>query len=147
MNLKLLNETHPLIEEAWMNGFEPVIQDHRVMVQDALPTSDEDPFEREKSRLDLEERMQSKAADVIYYLKSLDDIVVKIDSKILVEQIWIVGSKKRLSEVPPQELAYLPQEVFRIKKANWSDETLRKIHRIKKIFGGTILDIEGKLAG
>jgi len=147
MNLKLLNETHPLIEEAWMNGFEPVIQDKRVIVKDSLPTSDEDPFEREKSRLDLEERMRSKGADVADYLKSLDEIVVKIDSKILADQVWIVGSKKCLSEILPQEVAYLPQEVFRIKKANWPDETLRKIHRIKKIFGGTILDIERKLAG
>jgi len=147
MSLKILNEIHPLIAEAWSMGFDPVIQDNRVIVKDTLPTSDEDPIEREKSRLNLEERIQSQEADVVDYLKSLDQIVVKIDSRILAEQVWIVGRKERLSDIPPQEVGYLPQEVFRIKKANWTDETLRKIHRIKKVFGGTILDIERKLAG
>ena len=147
MNLKILSEIHPLIEEAWLQAFEPVIQDHRVIVKDALPTSDEDPIEREKSRLNLEARIQSKEADVVDYIKSLDQIVVKIDSKILAERVWIVGRKERLSDIPPQEVGYLPQEVFRIKKANWTNETLKKIHKIKKVFGGTILDIERKLAG
>jgi len=144
MSLEILNEIHPLIAEAWSMGFDPILDQGAVVVLDLLPTSGEDVEQRAQSKSDLEKQIKGKEEEVRIYLHSLDNLQVMIDSKILGERIWIVGRKERLSGIPPQEVGYLPQEVIQIKKANWTNETLKKMHQIKKVFGGNILDIQRK---
>ncbi len=144
MTLKILNEIHPLIEEAWHMGFDPILDQTSVVVIDAVPVSGEENGQREQFRSDLERRIRDKEAEVCTYLRSLDGLRVKIDSKILGETIWIVGKKEMLSGLPHGAVGYFPQEVMRIKKAKWTDECLRKIHQIKKVFGGSILDVQRK---
>ncbi len=144
MSLKILKEIHPLIAEAWSMGFDPILDQGAVVVLDPFPTSGEDVEQRAQSKSDLEKQIEGKEEEVRVYLHSLDGLQVMIDSKILGERIWIVGKKEMLSGLPPDEVGYFPQEVMRIKKGEWTDETLRKMHQIKKVFGGTLLDIQRK---
>ncbi len=142
MNLKILQDIHPIIAEAWEMGLDPDIDGNEIVLSDPLMDAGDSDTEREKKKLNLSRRIKGEAAAVRAYLRSVQGLMVKIESEKLGETVWIVGHKKLMDKIPAQEVGYFPQEVMRIKKANWSDENLKKIHSIKKIFGGTIESIK-----
>lgn len=94
---------------------------------------------RQREADDLGRRIDQNKEEVWAYLQSLESIQVKIESKVLGESVWIAGSETVLKRLPQNQVAYLPEEIYKIKQANWSAETIRKIHQVKKFFGGSIL--------
>ncbi len=141
MNLKILQEIHPIIAEAWEMGLDPDLDGDVIVLSDPLMDSGRSDEAREEKKLTLSRRIKGEAAAVRCYLRSVQSLMVKIESEKLGETVWIVGHKRLMKNIPAEEVGYFPQEVMRIKQAKWSDENLKKIHSIKKIFGGTIESI------
>ncbi len=61
---------------------------------------------------------------------------VKTDSKVLGDTVWIVGSENAWKSLPDNQVGYLPEEIYKIKQAGWTEDHLRKIHQAKKFLGG-----------
>ena len=138
----VLAAAHPLVREAWEAGLNPIIKEGDLIVLDPLPIPEEDALTRRGKIDDLERRIGKKKKEVLEYLKSLEKVKVLIYSKRLKDHVWIVGTEDLLATLPEGEVGYLPAELYRIKRANWPDELLQKIHQTKKILGGSILHIQ-----
>ncbi|NKE73502.1 hypothetical protein [Candidatus Manganitrophus noduliformans] len=139
MKLEILNRIHPLVEEAWTKGFRIFIDEDKIVVRDLVGPGAEGSAVRQREADDLGRRIDQNKEEVWAYLQSLESVQVKIESKVLGESVWIVGSETVLKRLPQNQVAYLPEEIYKIKQANWSAETIRKIHQVKKFFGGSIL--------
>lgn len=142
MSLSILSKIHPLVETAWLLGLDLVIEYKRVVVKDLFVFTDKDTEERRRGKKGIEANIQKQEKEVRAYLESLSKLQVKIDSEILNDQVWIVGTKALLKKLPKNQVGYFPAEVMLIKKAQWSPDTLKKMHQIKKLMGGTIVDIQ-----
>ena len=139
MNLKILEEIHPLVREVWEAGFDIDLQGEDFLLKELEPVREEDRVEHEKRKEALRQKVRSKKAGVLEYLADLKGLKVAIQSAVLGERVWIVGHPDLLPTVPSGEIAYLPQEVYKIKKSKMSLEQIQKLHALKKVFGGTIL--------
>jgi len=145
MSLSILGKAHPLVEAAWLLGLDLEIEYNRVVIKDPYTFSEKDTEERRKAKKGIETNIQKQGKEVRAYLASLAELQVKIDSKILEDQVWIVGTKALMAKLPNNQVGYFPAEVMLIKKANWSPDTLKKMHQIKKLMGGTIIDIKKQM--
>jgi len=139
MKIEILNKVHPLIVEAWTQGFRPSIFEDQILLTDLLGASSESAESRKAEMENLRTRIDREKEDVFAYLDHLEGLHVKIYSKILGDTIWIVGSEAALKRLPENQVGYLPEEIYKIKQAGWAEEHLRKVHQAKKFFGGTIL--------
>lgn len=139
MKLEILNRVHPLVEEAWKNGFRIKIVGASFMIEDAIGPGVAGEAARAREREELVKRIKEKEDDVWVYLESLERVQVKINSKVLGEPVWIVGCESVLKNLPENETGYLPEEIYRIKQNNLSADAIKKIHSIKKFFGGTVI--------
>ncbi len=147
MTGNILKDTHPLVREAWEAGFNPTVKDENLIVLDPLPVPADEVSAREAMREDLQKRIQGKKQDVLFYLRSLEQVRVMIHSRRLNDIVWIVGTEDLLKTIPEGEAAYLPAEVYRINRAKLPDEILQKMHLTKKILGGSILHIQRAVEG
>src|SRR5579863_1567170 len=138
MNLKILEEIHPLVREVWEAAFDIDLQGEDFLLKELEPVREEDRAEHEKRKEALGQKLRSKKAGVREYLIDLRGLT-PIQSAVLGERVWIVGHPDLLPGIPSGEIAYLPQEIFKIKKSKMSSEQIQKLHALKKVFGGTIL--------
>lgn len=139
MKLDILNRVHPLIEEAWTKGFRLSFNGENISITDLVGPGGEGVPAREKEKKELTEKIEQKKDDVRIYLESLEMLQVKIQSKILGEAVWIIGCESLVKGLPKNEVAYLPEEVYKIKQGKLSPEVIQKLHTVKKFFGGTIV--------
>ncbi|MBI3803576.1 MAG: hypothetical protein HY282_07410 [Nitrospirae bacterium] len=139
MKIEILNKVHPLMAEAWTKGFRPSILEDKIILTDLLGASPESADLRKAEAEELRSRIDQNQEEVLIYLDQLESLQVKIDSKVLGDTVWIVGSEHALKRLPENQVGYLPEEIYRIKQAGWTEEHLRKVHQAKKFFGGTIM--------
>jgi len=139
MKIEILNKVHPLIVEAWTKGFRPSIIEDKIVLTDLVGGSPGSAEARKVETEDLYLRMERQREDVFIYLDQLESLQMKIDSKVLGDTVWIVGSESALKRLPNNQVGYLPEEIYKIKQAGWTENHLRKVHLAKKFFGGTIL--------
>lgn len=139
MKIEILKRIHPLIEEAWTKGFRPSISWDKIILIDLLTPSSGSAESRKVEMEDLHSRIDRNQEEMFVYLDQLESLQVKIDSEVLGDTVWIVGSENTLKRLPENQVGYLPEEIYRIKRAGWPEEHLRKVHLAKKFFGGTIM--------
>lgn len=80
----------------------------------------------------------------IHILKEegVSPVITSDDGTWLKYRVWEVDEK--LFVVFEDQVGYTPEELEKLQFVEWSEETLKKIHTIKKAFGGEIFLAEKK---
>ncbi|HZR47203.1 MAG TPA: hypothetical protein VFA47_10890, partial [Candidatus Manganitrophaceae bacterium] len=111
MKIEILNKVHPLIVEAWTKGLRPSIIEDKIVLTDLVGGSPGSAEARKVETEDLYLRMERQREDVFIYLDQLESLQMKIDSKVLGDTVWIVGSESALKRLPNNQVGYLPEEI------------------------------------
>ena len=66
------------------------------------------------------------------------DIAIEIESSLLGENIFLISNERMKRTLSDKDIFYLPDEILMLR--GLSGEELKKIHKVKKAFFGTIVD-------
>src|SRR5579863_2626086 len=86
MNLKILEEIHPLVREVWEAGFDIDLQGEDFLLTELEPVREEERADHEKRKEALRQKLRSKKAGVREYLIDLRGLTVPIQSEVLGER-------------------------------------------------------------